>query len=181
MVSASVQPNWVPIHDAIEHISRIAGGNPFLLLVEELSAGTVEARGSLSFLWRDTAAIPAGVWRGVLHFLASEHPSQEIREHAVIHPGPWYWAEVRRADIEHLWPVLPETPSGIRTNAAQKAEDQFKDWFRRQPEYPVRTKADVRVEADNLVKPHILSGRAFDRVWASEAPKTWKKPGPRSR
>jgi hypothetical protein len=75
-------------------------------------------------------------------------------------------------------------PSGTRTNKAENAQEACKQWMLAQIEskWQPQTKPSAYEIAKKAVKEiGPLSQRAFDIVWAVNAPPEWKKPGAKKR
>ena len=94
-----------------------------------------------------------------------------------------------REACEQLWlpryavpsrAVAPQSPSGILTTAAAKAEQECEAWIKAVKERKERpTNKETAFEAARNVVGDNLSQKAFDRAWAKGAPTEWKEPGRR--
>jgi hypothetical protein len=75
----------------------------------------------------------------------------------------------------------PPPPSGIRSNRAERAENECRQWLKHKNPKDRPPDKEQAFEDTKVNIPHgnYLSWKTFERVWADEVPAGWKRPGRR--
>jgi hypothetical protein len=71
------------------------------------------------------------------------------------------------------------SPSGIRTNKAEAAEEACRQWILQLADRPANKDAAFETAKKAVESIGTLSRKAFERAWTVEAPAKWKRPGVR--